>query len=114
MLTRLHRFHGHNSLRAVYQKGRPLYSASFKLLYAPAQKKTYRVAVVVSKKVHKSAIVRNRIRRRTFEYVRTYLPQQNNLPDLVFIVQTPNVATLPAGTLANELDSLLKKALSSI
>jgi len=83
-------------------------------LYAPAQKKTYRVAVVVSKKVHKSAIVRNRIRRRTYEYVRTSLPQQNNLPDLVFIVQTPSAATLPANALSSELDSLLKKALSSI
>ena len=114
MITRAHRFHGHNSLRPTYQKGRPVYSANVKLLYAPAQKQTYRVAVVVSKKVHKSAVARNRIRRRVYEQVRTYMKSDSKQLDLVFIVQSPQLATMPASDVAAELTSLLQKATSSV
>ncbi len=114
MLTRVHRFHGHNALRPLYQKGKSVYSPNIKLLYAPSQKHNYRVSVVVSKKVHKSAVVRNRIRRRVYEYVREYLQATTNSVDLIFIVQAPHLADIPADELQKELDSLLQKATSSI
>lgn len=114
MITRSNRFHGHNSLRPIYQKGKPIYSANIKLLYAPAQRPKYRAAVVVSKKVHKSAVVRNRIRRRIYEVARLFMADTALPLDLVFVVQTTQIADLPAADVQNELTSLLKKATSSI
>lgn len=113
MITRANRFHGHNSLRPIYQKGRPIYSANIKLLYAPAQRPKYRAAVVVSKKVHKSAVVRNRIRRRIYEAVRLFMATTEAQYDLVFVVQTAQVADMSVVDIQNELQSLLKKATSS-
>lgn len=71
MISRAHRFHGHGSLRYVYQNGQtvrgPLTALKFTL---NPRRTTYRLAVVVSRKINKSAIVRNRIRRRLYEAVR--------------------------------------------
>ena len=70
---------------------------------------TYRVAVVVSKKVHKSAVVRNRIRRRLFEVTRRYFAASGGKPDLVFVVQSATLAALPAEQFEAEVTSLLQK-----
>lgn len=112
MITLKNRFHGHNSLRPIYQKGKPVYSANIKLLVAPSQRPTYRAAVVVSKKVHKSAVVRNRIRRRVYEQVRIYMADVAPPLDMVFIVQTTQLASIPAPLAQAELQALLKKAIS--
>lgn len=71
MISRKHRFHGYGSLRNVYQKGTTIRGPLFalKVLLNP-KRDQYRVAVVVSKKVNKSAVARNRIRRRLYELVR--------------------------------------------
>ena len=67
MIARAHRFHGHNSLRYVYGRGKIIRGQFFSLKYAlNSKRRRYRAAVVVSRKVHKSAVVRNRIRRETF------------------------------------------------
>src|SRR5438477_12469334 len=71
MISRRHRFHGYASLRYVYRHGQtvrgPLLAVKAVL---NERRKNYRVAVVVSRKVHKSAVARNRIRRRLYEAVR--------------------------------------------
>ncbi len=109
MLALKNRFHGHNSLRPLYQKGQSVYSANLKLLHAPARGKQYRVAVVVSKKVHKSAVVRNRIRRRIYELVRHIMQDAREPHDLIFVVQNQAPQTVPYDILQNELNQLLKK-----
>lgn len=67
-------------------------------------------AVVVSKKVSKSAVVRNRIRRRTFEWIRLNLTHldQNHLT-MVF-VHTDTVAKVSHEELVAQLQNLFKKA----
>ena len=71
MITRQNRFHGHNSLRHVYQKGRTVKSAAVSVKYVRNDRRDrYRAAVVVSRKVHKSAVVRNRLRRQLYETIR--------------------------------------------
>lgn len=112
MLTRSHRFHGHNAIRPIYQKGKSAYSANCKLLWSPAQRQDYRVAVVVSKKVHKSAVVRNRIRRRLYEIVRLYAKDTELQNDYVFVVQSEKLASLPPQEVIAEIQSLLKKSTS--
>ena len=71
MISRAHRFHGYGSLRYVYQHGQIVRGPLCAIKYTQNdRRKTYRVAVVVSKKVSKSAVVRNRIRRKLYEAVR--------------------------------------------
>src|SRR5262245_38924158 len=92
MISRQHRFHGYNSLRFVYQKGQTVRQAYLSLKYvANSRRSQYRCAVVVGKKVHKSAVVRNRIRRRIYEIVRHQEKQLSNY-DLVFTVFSEEAA----------------------
>lgn len=79
------------------------------LKYQPNPKrKTYRAAVVVSKKVHKSAVVRNRIRRRIFEVLRHYESKINEPHDIVITVFHESIATIPH----EELDTMVRTQLS--
>lgn len=110
MLSRTHRFHGYGSLRYVYRNGKVARGPYCLLKYAPnSRRSTYRVAVVVSKKVHKSAVVRNRIRRRIYEIVRTDLAP-NQPYDLVFTVFSEKLATLPADQLRKMIVGELRAA----
>lgn len=70
----------------------------------------YRIAVVVSKKVHKSAVTRNRIRRRIYEIVRQAEPARTEQKDMVLTVFSDHVASMPAASLQKAVESLLKKA----
>jgi ribonuclease P protein component len=71
------------------------------------RQKHYRLAVVVSKKVSKSAVQRNRIRRRIYEQVRLLEPQINQPIDMVFSVFSDQLTSLPH----SELTSLITKQL---
>lgn len=104
MINRIHRFHGRNSLRFVYQKGRTVRGSycSLKYVYNP-RRKSYRLAVVVSRKVHKSAVVRNRIRRRIYEAVRLRQDDIKDTYDMVFIVFSEQLATMPAPELQKRI-----------
>ena len=109
MISRLNRFHGYSALLPVYRRGTTVRGAFLSLKYAPRQRGGgYRAAVVVSKKVHKSAVVRNRIRRRIFELIRA---EQATLPsvDIVITVFSDQIATLPAAQLAEQVQGLLAK-----
>lgn len=111
MLAKIHRFHGYGSLKRVYQTGKSYRGTmvSVKVASRPTNR-PYRVAVVVSKKIDKSAVVRNRIRRRIYEIVRQ--TDQNLMPgnDLVFTVFSGQVADLEAQKLQLMIEELLKKA----
>ena len=110
MITAAHRFHGYGSLRGVYQRGQnlrgPLLSLKFN---RREQHRPYRVAVVVSRKVSKSAVVRNRIRRRIYEIVRQGSNTVAPGMDLVFTVFDEQLASLPAAELQALVDDLLQK-----
>ena len=75
MIARELRFRGYNALRMVYRQGRVVRVPMATVRLVPNQRRQrYRLAVVVSKKISKSAVVRNRIRRRLFEAGREVLP----------------------------------------
>ena len=71
------------------------------------RRKAYRLAVVVSKKVNKSAVQRNRIRRRLYEAVRRYEAQINEPYDLVLTVFSEKLLDLSPA----ELDKLVQSGL---
>ena len=111
MLRRANRFHGYNSLRYVYQHGATVRVTDVALKYSLNNKRSsYRAAVVVGKKVHKSAVVRNRIRRRIFEQLRLHNNEITQPYDMVITVHSDRLATMPADELAKAIQSLLVQA----
>lgn len=111
MIGQKHRFHGHNSLRYVYSNGRTVRSQDMAIRYADnPRRKTYRCAVVVSKKVSKSAVTRNRIRRRIYELIRNYEDQIKGTPDIVVTVHNDTVATNDSQQLAKDMFKLINDA----
>lgn len=111
MLAKLYRFHGYGALRGVYRRGQTVRSPLLSLKFEKRDSQlTYRLAVVVSRKVHKSAVVRNRIRRRVYEIVR----QQPAGPlagyDMVFTAFSADLADVEQNQLQQNVKSLLRKA----
>jgi ribonuclease P protein component len=111
MIHSSHRFHGRSSLRFVYRQGRVVHGPQLALRFVrnPREQK-YRVAVVVSRKVSKSAVVRNRIRRRIFEVVRRESGLLNGPYDLVFGVRTEQLAEADSAAVQQAVRKLLHQA----
>lgn len=114
MIGRKHRFHGYGSVRAVYGRGRTIHGPAISLRVAQrtGRSTSYRVAVVVSRKVSPLAVVRNRIRRRIYETVRRHEDLVPATTDLVFSVFNQRLADLEAPQLDKTIAALLKKAIS--
>jgi ribonuclease P protein component len=111
MFAKVHRFHGYGSLKAVYGRGKTVRGPVVSLKYSNRDTtKPYRVAVVVSRKVSKSAVVRNRIRRRVYEQIRQLSPAFPGGLDMVFTVYGDQVADMEAAKLASAIQDLVKKA----
>jgi ribonuclease P protein component len=111
MLSKAHRFHGHNSLNYVYRHGQTVRGPLTALKYAEnSRRDTFRAAVVVSKKVHKSAVVRNRIRRRIYEQVRLLSDRIQQPHDIVFTVFHDTVAGMPSDQLSKLVHAQLSQA----
>lgn len=73
------------------------------------KRKDYRLAVVVSKKVQKSAVARNRIRRRIFEIVRKDIKVLGPY-DMIISVYDESTATCPSEKLQAQVVSLVQRA----
>lgn len=106
MLAFKNRFHGHGSLRYVYKNGRIVRGRLMSIKYSTnPRRKTPRVAVVVSKKVLKSAVGRNRIRRRVYEIIREEIPKLYADRDIVVLVSSAEIRSLPHDELTSILSS---------
>jgi ribonuclease P protein component len=110
MVSRTHRFHGYGSLKYVYQHGKTARGPLFAIKATPnPTRRTYRVAVVVSRKVHKSAVARNRMRRRLYAAVQSLESSITKPHDFVITVFADGLLDEPAESLAK----LVKKQLES-
>ncbi len=69
-----------------------------------------RIAVVVSKKVHKSAVGRNRIRRRIYEILRQHVPHFTGVYDVALIITSSEVLVTPHDELVLVVTNLLVRA----
>jgi ribonuclease P protein component len=108
MIDRKHRFHGYGSLRHVYAHGEQIRGPYLSLKYNPNPRRSiFRAAVVVSRKVDKSAVARNRIRRRLYECIRVYQPEIKEPYDLVFTVFSPQLEDSSAEELQETVNKLL-------
>lgn len=80
------------------------------MVFAPNERGFTRVAVVVSKKVNKTAVGRNRIRRRVYEAIRKnfeYLPEKT---DYIFVIFSRDFITMPYSELEKILGELVEEA----
>ena len=111
MISRQNRFHGYNSLNFVYRRGESVrdYHLALRYIRNP-RRSTHRIAVIVSRKVDKSAVQRNRIRRRLYEVVRLHESAINGPYDIVFTVFSGQLADVPADKLARIVIGLCHKA----
>jgi len=95
MITRAHRFHGYGSLRYIYRHGStvrgPLCATKYIL---NKRRKSYRLSIVVNKKVNRSAVARNRIRRRLYESARLTETLIKDPYDIVVTVFTDQINDL--------------------
>jgi ribonuclease P protein component len=108
MISRAHRFHGYNSLRHVYQNGAAARGPSFAVKSLLNQRRsTYRLSVVVSRKVEKSAVARNRIRRRNVQAIEGDITGPY---DIVLTVFSNSLLSEPADALARQLKSQFASA----
>lgn len=95
MLRKKYRFHSRGGVRATYQSGKTIRTPKLSLIYAANQRGFQRFAVVVSKKVLKSAVGRNRIRRRVYEAIRLEIGDFKVKQDSIFVIYNKNVAEMP-------------------
>ncbi len=111
MISRRHRFHGYGSLKYVYRGGTTVRGPLFTLKAIQNPKRGgYRLAVVVSRKVNKSAVARNRIRRRLYEAVRRHEADITQPYDIVMTVFHSSVTDEPAESLARQVKKQLTEA----
>ena len=86
MLNKKYRFHSRGGVRYVYQKGKTIRSPKMSLVFVGNSRGFTRFAVVVSKKVEKLAVNRNRIRRKIYEVIRANLDSIPDKTDYIFVV----------------------------
>ena len=111
MLDQSHRFHGLSSLSYVHRNGKVVRGGQMSLKYSlNTRRKAHRVAIVVSRKVDKSAVVRNRIRRRIYEIVGTQSELIQEPYDIVFTVFNAQVADIDSAQLQKQVHNLLQRA----
>lgn len=110
MLSKIQRFHGHGSLRYVYKNASSVRTRMYTIRYTKNRfRKTSRIAVVVSKKIHKSAVGRNRIRRRVYEILRHELPRFTAVYDVAVIITNAEVRTMPHNELVETIQGSLQQ-----
>lgn len=110
MIAQKFRFHGHGSLKYVFQNGQGERSRYLAVKYVDnSRRKHARLAVIISKKVYKSAVKRNLIRRRIYEMTRPIL---TNAPavDIVISVYSKEIFNMSHDELAIEILPLLNTA----
>ena len=111
MLQQRYRFHGYGGLRYLYRHASAERSRLLTIKYvANHRRRMPRIAVVVSKKVHKSAVGRNRIRRRIYEILRQHVPYFTGVYDVALIITSSEVLTTPHDELALVVTNLLVRA----
>lgn len=112
MLKKKYRFHSRGGVRATYRHGKTIRTPQLSLVYTANERGFQRFAVVVSKKVLKSAVGRNRIRRRIYEAIRLETTDFNEKQDSIFVVYNKNVAKMPFLELRRLVRDLLAESIT--
>lgn len=113
MLSSKQRFHTQGAVRRVMQHGKPARSRHIVVRSIDTRSPVSRVAVIVSKKIYKSAVKRNRIRRRLFDIVRHEIAKSANVKDITIMVTSPDVLVCDHASLQREVSLALQTSMAS-
>lgn len=111
MLQKKFRFHSRGGVRYTYAHGKTIRTPKLSLIFNDNSRGFQRFAVVVSKKVEKTAVARNRIRRRVYEAIRLELPNYDKKRDHIFIIYTKDIASMDFSELRDQIRSLLEQSM---
>lgn len=111
MLSKQQRFHTQGAVRRVMQHGKPIRGRHMMVRSIDTRSPVSRVAIVVSKKIYKAAVKRNKTRRRLYDIVRHELAKQSVVKDITITVSSPEILLLDHDTLRHELLVLLQTSL---
>lgn len=107
MIAKKYRFHSRGGIKYTYKNGTTIRGAKISLVFAANSRHHQRFSVVVSKKILKSAVGRNRIRRRVYEAIRLELPEFKQNVDCIFIINNKDIINMPFSELQNLIAELL-------
>lgn len=110
MLSKKYRFHSRGGVKWVYQHGKTIRSQKISLVFVPNGRGFTRIAVVVSKKVIKTAVGRNRIRRRVYEALRCNFDLIPKEMDYVFVVYSKDILNISFKNLEETLGKLVEES----
>ncbi len=86
-MEKVHRLRERKDFTHLFRTGRRVHTPFFSFVVVPSGKKNTRVACIVAKSTVKSAVVRNRLRRRIKEWFRVHKLATPNPVDIAIIVQ---------------------------
>jgi len=110
MISAKYRFHGYGGLNYLHRNGKTVRGKLMSARFASNDRRDHpRFAVVVSKKVYKSAVKRNRIRRRIYEIIRNNISDNPPTIDIAISVYSPEVLNLSHEELKAQVEALLKE-----
>ncbi|MFZ1522827.1 MAG: ribonuclease P protein component [Candidatus Saccharimonadales bacterium] len=108
MIQAKNRFKGNRQIMTIIKKGQSVYAQNSKLKYLiNANQENLKFTVVVSRKVSKKAVVRNRIRRRVYETIRRYHLKNRGM--FALFVYSENFAYIKHEELKDILNELFTK-----
>lgn len=114
MLSSKYRFHSRGGVNYVYRHGESVHTSNMTLVYMPNQRGMRRFAIVVSKKVLKTAVGRNRIRRRIYEAIRLENPEQLPPIDGIFTVHNSSFLKMPFQEIQSMVHELIERSSGSM
>lgn len=94
----------------MYKNGKTIRTPKMSLVFVRNERGFTRVGVVVSKKVEKTAVGRNRIRRRIYEAIRVNMDKVPMKTDYIFVVYSKDVMTMPFDILEEMIGSLVMQS----
>lgn len=87
MLPRQHRLTTTTEIEKIYTQGRRLFHPLMRLVHRPASESVSRATVVVSKRVDRRAVERNRLKRSVRAALPDLLALQTTPKDMIIILQ---------------------------
>lgn len=108
MLAVRNRLLRQSDIKRTYTTGKKSYNTLLRIVSATTQQQQSRCTVVVSQKVAKQAVKRNRIKRVIRSLMEERIAQFNATYDIVVIAQ-PQAVLAQRSQLADALDSLIAK-----
>lgn len=111
-MKRVHRISRQDDFRRLLRRGRRFESPLFRVMVHANTYAYLRIAFVVGRTVDKRAAVRNSLRRRSREWVRTHIPLERSLDVMIVFKKAACVASRKE--LIAELERVFKRIVSVV